>query len=371
MAAHSYLRLGRRPFLAVREGYARAFAALFRDDERRHIPGSTAEDDATVEFTVPASVMRERLDVLGYNLARAQTEVARYCADEDALDRVDEVNEWIAAMVAPDDDEWPDLPPEPHLSLDGRWVIRVLLDAAPDDLEFTLDITEPVAWGLMTAPTDLCAQAFAEEHAESAAFGTLIVLTEGSTDTEFLAGALAVLRPHLAPYVRFLDYFSNRPEGGAPALVKAVKAFAAAGIGNRVVAVFDNDTGASEALTALDMKALPSNFRVVQLPPLDLARSYPTHGPTGKSPSDVNDHACSLEMYLGVDVLTDVTGELVPVQWTGYMSKIGRYHGELLDKRDVQERFRRKLAAAHATAKLDDGDWSGLNLVLDLILQPA
>lgn len=59
------------------------------------------------------------------------------------------------------------------------------------------------------------------------------MLTEGSTHAEFLAGALTVLRPHLVPYVRFLDYFNNRPEGGPGALVKWVKAFAAAGIGNQ------------------------------------------------------------------------------------------------------------------------------------------
>lgn len=225
MAAHSYLRLGRRPFFLVRESYAPAFAALFCDGERRDTPGPTDQDDTKIEFAVPVSVMRERLDVLGYNLARAQTEVARYCAGADTVERAD-VDEWIAAMVAPEtggDNDWLAHAEEPHLWLDGRWVIRLLLDSAPDDLEFALDITEPVGCGLTKAPADLCARAFAEEHAEGAAFGTLIVLTEGSTDAEFLSGALAVLRPHLAPYVRFLDDFHNRPEGGAAALASIVR----------------------------------------------------------------------------------------------------------------------------------------------------
>jgi hypothetical protein len=52
-----------------------------------------------------------------------------------------------------------------------------------------LDITAPVAWGLVDAPPDLRVAAFSAEHAEGAAYGTLVVLTEGSTDAEFLAGA--------------------------------------------------------------------------------------------------------------------------------------------------------------------------------------
>lgn len=105
-------------------------------------------------------------------------------------------------VPAPEEEEWPEQLGEPQVWADGRVIVRLLLEAAPDDLEFALDITQPVAWDLVDAPANLCAAAFEAEHAEAAAFGTLVVLTEGSTDAEFLAGALEVLRPHLAPYVR-------------------------------------------------------------------------------------------------------------------------------------------------------------------------
>jgi hypothetical protein len=39
-----------------------------------------------------------------------------------------------------------------------------------------------------------------------------------------------------------------------------------------------------------------------------------------------------------------------------------------VDKRGVQDRFRRKLVAAHADRFTGGGDWSDLDLVLDLIL---
>lgn len=368
MAAHSFLRLGRRYFYAVREGYPTEFAAVFRDAERRDTPGPTEDDDTKIEFVVPVRVMRERLDVLGHTAARANAEVNRYCAEEMTIDRP-QFESWVGAMVAPvaADDDWPDQPEEPHMWVDGRLMVRLLLDAAPDDQEFALDVTAPVAWGLIDAPPDLCAAAFAEEYAERATYGTLVILTEGSTDAEFLAGALVVRRPHLAPYVRFLDYFSQRPEGGVSALVRAVKAFAAAGITNRVVALFDNDTAAADALRGLDVTALPPNFRVVQLPHLALARSYPTIGPTGETLWDVNGSACSLELYLGRDVLTDDAGALVPVQWAGLANKLGRYQGELVDKRAVQDRYRLKVAAARS-AHEPGGDWSDLDTILDSIL---
>ena len=38
----------------------------------------------------------------------------------------------------------------------------------------------------------------------------MVVLTEGRTDAEFLAAALAVLYPHLTDLVRFLDYERRR-----------------------------------------------------------------------------------------------------------------------------------------------------------------
>ncbi len=65
----------------------------------------------------------------------------------------------------------------------------------------------------------------------------MVVLTEGKTDAEFLAAALPVLYPHLTDLVRFLDY-ARRPEGGVGALLHTVRAFAAAGIANRVVALW-------------------------------------------------------------------------------------------------------------------------------------
>ena len=55
----------------------------------------------------------------------------------------------------------------------------------------------------------------------------------------------------LEGYYSFLDLNRHEPQGGAGHLVSVVKAFAGAGITNLIIALFDNDTAAREAVRAL------------------------------------------------------------------------------------------------------------------------
>lgn len=184
------------------------------------------------------------------------------------------------------------------------------------------------------------------------------------TDAEFLSQTVDVLAPHLSGYIRFLDY-DFKPEGSASALVRAVRAFAAAGISNRIVALFDNDAAAAEALMTLDKKRLPPNFRVYQLPHLPLAVNCPTLGPNGLSRMDVNGLAVSVEMFFSEDILRIFENDLSPVQWRGYMSKIGRYQGELMNKASLQAEFRARAQEALKRGEmLPSEDWSGMKLIL-------
>jgi hypothetical protein len=165
-----------------------------------------------------------------------------------------------------------------------------------------------------------------------------------------------------------MDFHNTNAPGGAPALVATVKAFAGAGVSNRVTACFDNDSAARVALRGLKGVVLPSTMRVITLPPIPLAASYPTLGPHGTMTMDVNGLAGSLELYYGRDVLLDGKGELTPVQWTGYKSEVGRYQGEVMDKLRLQQAFRDKLnRAAVDTSFRDVADWSGIRAVVDAI----
>ena len=202
----------------------------------------------------------------------------------------------------------------------------------------------------------------------------IVVLTEGRTDSEFLTAGLKVLYPHLTDLIRFLDY-EYRPEGGVSALVRMIRAFTAAGIVNRVVAVFDNDTAAADGLRNLDIGRLPDHIRVIRYPPIDLASSYPTLGPpTVDSPhgslslADVNGSAGSVELYLGKDVLARADGTLRPVQWKSFIPGMARYQGEVIEKELIHTSFREKYTMAlENRACVQRQDWEGLRLVIDAI----
>ncbi|GIF16607.1 hypothetical protein Ate01nite_66390 [Actinoplanes teichomyceticus] len=86
---------------------------------------------------------------------------------------------------------------------------------------------------------------------------------------------------------------------------------------------------------------------------------------------DVNGLAGSIELYLGADVLTYPDGGLSPVQWKGYMDKLGKYQGEIVGKRAVQKSFHEKLKRARSDREvMTMQDWSGLTQILNHIVRP-
>lgn len=186
-----------------------------------------------------------------------------------------------------------------------------------------------------------------------------IILTEGITDIKTLKKALHVIYPKLESNVRFLDT-SFRPETNAAAIVKMIKSFAAAGINNRILAILDNDAAASEAMTNLP-RNLPNNIKVIQYPELDLMTSYPTIGPQGEINMNINGLAGSIEMYMGKDILTGNDGNLELVQWGGYINRVKKYQGSLINKDAVGSRFKEKDAD-------DVNKWQDLRYLWDYII---
>jgi len=193
----------------------------------------------------------------------------------------------------------------------------------------------------------------------------VVVLTEGSTDTWALQRSIKLLAPDIADFFSFMDFEGARIEGGASALASIVKAFVATGIENRVLALFDNDTAGLAALRRLASIKFPTNIVALQYPPFWLARDYPTLGPNGLTSLDVNGMACSLELYLGMDVLKDEDSNLLPIHWRAFDSSVGQYQGEITDKKLVLERFSKKLDVCEQDqSRIADYDWSGLKLII-------
>jgi hypothetical protein len=359
------------------------------------------------EFVATASAIRDRLDVLGIGLTAVQESFDQLLSDRrQALQfRRSFLGDWSAAVEfqAEVDEEtrvldgltlerWNRLIGEryhsryvagaarPYVSSlrwliglweesDTRMLIRALLEALPEASEVRIDVTDIIDGGYMTVDSSP-REAALDWMGDEVSRGTpVVILTEGPSDSRILQGSLEIVKPHLKEYLRFPD-FSYAPESNAPALVKTVKSFAAAGISNRVVAVFDNDTAAEDALRALASERLPRNISIFRLPYLGLASNYPTIGPTGTVVMDVNGLAGSIELYLGHDVLRDSAGALHPVQWRGYNDALRRYQGEVTSKRHIQESFQRKVEAARRQEVLPVvQDWSGISLIFDELIQ--
>lgn len=365
------------------------------------------QDEVAVTYSCEVGKAIERLDVMGFTMRRVRKEF------EDA--RISEVEKYTS-WLGDDDDGWcrddldyftnltfdryvealrtvltqrirprqfgdtdTDLDPvvkrivgdnEDYafgfLGSDFRSFIRVACELVPKNSQVVQDITEVVHAGYYEEDEPVCTnstRALTAGHPENSA---RIILTEGSTDVEILREALALLYPHLFGYYTFLDFASARPQGGAGSLVTTVKAFAAASISNRIIAVFDNDTAAFDARRSLASLQLPQNIAVCSYPNLRSLEAYPTLGPSGLAPLNVNGLAASIELYLGKDILAN--GEDFPVQWKGYVESLGKYQGEVMYKGRLQERFREKVARCKSsTDELNRCDWSGLKAILEVI----
>lgn len=174
-------------------------------------------------------------------------------------------------------------------------------------------------------------------------YNTAIIVTEGTTDIEFISNSIKILYPHLINYITFLDT-NFSPELNAEAVIRMAKSFASARTNQNMLFILDNDSAGLQALKGLKRSsvAMPDSIRITQYPTVDLLSNYPTKGPQGDVSLDVNGRAGSIELYLGIDVLKNGSGNLSPVQWQGYISSIDAYQGVVMDKSAIQSRFRTK-----------------------------
>jgi len=251
---------------------------------------------------------------------------------------------------------------------DTRFFIRLACSLVSPDAIVEQNLTEVAYAGYYQIEDPIAENALKALTGDYSANAKIILLTEGSSDATILREALSVLYPHLAEFYVFFDFDASRAAGGASQLVSVIKAFVAAGISNRVVALFDNDTAEREAVRSLERVQLPRSVALLHYPNLERLRSYPTIGPTGTAPFDVNGLAGSIELYLGEDVIASI-GMECPVQWRGYSEGIGAYQGEVMHKGALQDAFWKRSARLRIEPRLRAGtDWSGLDAIWQAIV---
>lgn len=255
---------------------------------------------------------------------------------------------------------------------DPRILLAALLEGQAPDTVVRLDLHDLLSAGYFTRHDAVSELALQDLAAEMASSGPIIVMTEGTTDARFLKRGLQIVAPDLAGYFTFLDP-DAKAAGGTAQLVKNLRAFAAAGIMNRVIALVDNDAAGREAMKTLSSAPLPERFKVCQLPDLDYVKDYPTLGPTGDTRYDINGRACSVEFYFGLDCLLTASGEPLPVRWTGFNNAINDYQGELVpaDKKTVQERIDKMLTTTEAGDTPLDDRWDAMRKIAQTLIAAA
>ncbi|RXV62618.1 hypothetical protein C6W92_10685 [Roseovarius sp. A46] len=189
--------------------------------------------------------------------------------------------------------------------------LRIMCDFASPNEVVCYDVTDLVQSEYLVIGDDPVGVLLEHEFDSAADIfrnSKTIVLVEGKSDIRILKAAMTAIFPRLADRFVFFDYEEFGIPGGAGNLVNLVKSFVAAGVANRIVALFDNDTGAEEALLSLKGLNLPRNLKVIKLPDIELLHDYPTIGPSGNARMNISGLAAGLELYLGSDILTRSDG---------------------------------------------------------------
>jgi len=194
-----------------------------------------------------------------------------------------------------------------------------------------------------------------------------IILTEGSTDIYVLRKSLDLLYPEVSHLFNFFDFDYTRSPGSTSSLVSLLKGFISAGIGDRIIALFDNDTADFEALSTFDIEKITKNIRIMHLPNLEWAMEYPTLGPTGEVKTDINKLAYSIELFMGKKLLIK-NEKLIPIKWTGFCQKLNRYQCEILYKKDIYYDFCYIVKKAEINGiKNVEHDWEQLKYLWETI----
>ena len=141
-----------------------------------------------------------------------------------------------------------------------------------------------------------------------------------------------------------MTFIFKKCNGSTNFLTHYIKAFIGVKIKNRIIGLYDNDSAAIAELENLKaITEFPSNIKIMKLPYINIAQNYPTIGPTDINYMDINGLACSIELFLGSDVLKDENGNFEPIRWKSYIDKIKKYQGEIQNKSLIQDRFKEKL----------------------------
>lgn len=379
--------------------------SLFQEGDRTRLPTEEAGDDAThlEDGALVRTLARilPRLDLMGWTLdaARAeynalvddQSEIAEeigrdtsgvmtfeeFCAfvgrypltdlDDTYIDHSHEVDSIVEGRFRADKAKMDGLP-MPYDSLywseKSYFASRVVLLSPYSMLqvfgqtESNLDAKVTWEYGPLVNAGWASVSDFAAGASRSQ---TVLVATEGTSDSSILKRAFSTLRPDIADFFQFVDVDERHPFWGTGNLVKFAEGLVRIDIQNKVLFILDNDAEGVDALKRLKDLQMPPNMRAIRLPEHDAFRSFPAIGPEGTRNSDINGRAAAIECYL--DLRLPNYGPPV-VRWSNYKKEIDAWQGALEHKETYMRHF---FEQTPETLRNGDYDTARLEWVLDSI----
>lgn len=370
---------------------------LFRPEDKKVIEPKNEDEFIVCEYTASTSIVIDRLKAMGHSIDSVISGQKEYIDelsdsylrikknDSETLKRINDFsfNSWqdtIRLLLngnRPHDED----PFSPKFEIKDNYdivfnsyidqsffgvhahfcsVILAILELVDDkhNTYVTLDYGDLISGGYFEAQDEL---------SKESDFEKTVILTEGISDRYFLEKSLKILYPHLFDYYSFLDFQESKLSGSASSLVHTIKAFSAAGIKNKMVAVFDNDTAASDSLKILNRLPIIKNIKIVTLPELDILKNYPTIGPQGLHNMDVNCLAGSIELYFEESSIRDHEQNYIPVVWKGFNESEQKYQGEISKKNLVQSQFENVLKRIEAGEKKSNYNFHSMKKVFETI----
>lgn len=417
------------------EGSALPFLMeAFSPEELIDVEGTSEDDNGYYGYRTSAAAAKERLEVLGYSFEKSHKEVLDCCRQgcgmfENLSEGLDDENlsillldgagngveefefykalsdksaliEGLAQVFADPADTmktwWPECTQEGvvlspvnevakrvlEAGKDGvlnfvssdsypepMCVLRLILESVSPEVSVEYDCTLPVRlW-------DSCIKEELTGFLEQTAFSPsaqFILITEGGTDDKYISESLRLLRPNLCHMFKFFDYHNDaNPERNCNAVARLCRAMVSLRLQEKIIFLFDNDAAGVESLKKVPPK-LPQNIAAIHLPDLDFAKSYPSIGPDGRSRSDINGRAVTIEFFLGRNALSSEDGALCPIEWVGRQGSV--YQGNLVGdgKKNAQKIFEAELKACAESGRRSKGyDWSSMELLVDYLVRVA
>lgn len=241
---------------------------------------------------------------------------------------------------------------------DDIFVMRVILEALNDDEVIELDYTDLVDSGY-------CEEILPKNYFD---IEKTIVLTEGRTDRDYIQDSINLLYPHLSKCFSFMNFTQYNVEGSADFLPRYIKAFAGAGIKNKIIGLFDNDTAGRCAKKTLDRYSFPLNIKLASLPDIELAKNLEVIDNNGNiSKQNINGMACSIELFFGKDVLLN-GNTFEKVELKDFRKEVKEYQGTIQNKNSIQKRFDKKLKNAKKNGIHNVENWKEMNILIESLI---